>query len=86
MAENLTVDNFVQEIKAMNEREKARLRVDKLIELIIQLSDATTQICLRRLMVCYHNQSPWNISTKLLSSQLNLRFNQEQLVGIKMAI
>ena len=42
MAENLTVDNFVQEIKAMNERERARLRADKLIQLIIQLPDATT--------------------------------------------
>ena len=43
MAE-LTVDNFIQQIKSMNDREKGKLRAMDLIALIIQLPDEQSPI------------------------------------------
>ena len=43
MAE-LTVDNFIPQIKSMNDREKGKLRAMDLIDLIIQLPDEQSPI------------------------------------------
>ena len=43
MAE-LTVDNFIRQIKSMNDREKGKLRAMDLIALIIQLPDEQSPV------------------------------------------
>ena len=74
MAE-LTVDNFIRQIKSMNDREKGKLRAMDLIALIIQLPDEQSPI----LLVDISGKVEALINTVVIS---DLQNNNNELISI----